>query len=93
MNTSPNYGMLTARTAIWSKTAAIPLRSHGAAPALKQDRGGLELKLPPVALGAIAAALMWIASSVSPAFDINFPANSVSSASLALAGALTCWLA
>ena len=57
---------------------------------LKQDRGGLELKLPPVALGAITAALMWIASSVSPAFDIKFPANSVSSASLALTGALTC---
>ena len=88
MKTSRIYGMPTARTATWSKTAAVPLRLHGAA--LKQRRSRLELKLPPVVLGAIAAALMWIASSASPAFDINFSASSVSSASLALAGALTC---
>ena len=88
MNTSPNYGILTARTVTWSKTAAVPLRSHGAA--LKQRRSGLELKLPPVVLGAIAAALMWIASWASPTFDINYPANPVFSAILALAGAITC---
>src|SRR5947209_6880520 len=88
MKTSRIYGMPTARTDTWSKTAAVPLRLHGAT--LKQRRSRLELKLPPVVLGAIAAALMWIASSVSPAFAINFPANFVSSASLALIGALTC---
>jgi protein-S-isoprenylcysteine O-methyltransferase Ste14 len=88
MNTSRSNGILTAKTPKWSKMAAVPLWSHGAV--LKQGRSGLELKLPPLALGAIAAALMWIASSVSPAFAINFPANFVSSASLALAGALTC---
>jgi len=49
-----------------------------------------ELKLPPVALGAIAAALMWCVSAAAPAFDFLFPANSVSSANLALIGALTC---
>ena len=88
MKTLRIFGMPTARTATWSKTAAVPLRLHGAT--LKQRRSRLELKLPPVVLGAIAAALMWIASSVSPAFAINFPANFVSSASLALIGALTC---
>ena len=58
--------------------------------AQKQGRSGLELKLPPVALGAIAAVLMWSASSAAPAFDFIFPAKAVFSASLALMGALTC---
>ncbi len=56
----------------------------------KQGRSGLELKLPPVAVGAIAAALMWCVSAAAPAFDFLFPANVVLSASLALIGAVTC---
>ena len=42
------------------------------------------------AIGAIAAALMWFASSAAPAFDFMFPAKSVSAVGLALIGALTC---
>jgi len=38
----------------------------------------------------IAAALMWAASSMAPAFDFVFPAHAVSSASLALIGIVTC---
>jgi protein-S-isoprenylcysteine O-methyltransferase Ste14 len=48
------------------------------------------LKLPPVALGAIVAALMWCASSATRAFDFRFPASFLSSASLALLGAAIC---
>ena len=48
---------------------------------------GLVLKLPPLALGVIVAGLMWCASSATPAFDFRFPANILSSASLALLGA------
>ena len=51
---------------------------------------GLGLKLPPVGLGSIVAALMWCASSATPAFDFSFPANILSSASLALLGAGIC---
>ncbi|MBL8296582.1 MAG: isoprenylcysteine carboxylmethyltransferase family protein [Bryobacterales bacterium] len=54
------------------------------------DRNPLELMAPPVALGMIAAALMWAASSAIPVFRVMIPANTVSSASLALLGALTC---
>ena len=56
----------------------------------KQGRSGLELKLPPVAVGAITAALMWCVSAAAPAFDFLFPANVVLSPSLALIGAVTC---
>ncbi|HZT69322.1 MAG TPA: isoprenylcysteine carboxylmethyltransferase family protein [Terriglobia bacterium] len=57
----------------------------------KQGRSGLvELKLPPVAVGAIAGALMRCLSAAAPAFDLLFPANSVLPAGLALIGALTC---
>ena len=38
----------------------------------------------------IAAALMWIASSASPIFDVFLPAKSLLPASLALIGTLTC---
>jgi protein-S-isoprenylcysteine O-methyltransferase Ste14 len=50
----------------------------------------LELKLPPVALGVIVAALMWFASSATPAFDFLFPAHSLFAVSLALIGAAIC---
>jgi protein-S-isoprenylcysteine O-methyltransferase Ste14 len=56
----------------------------------RQRQTGLALKLPPVALVVIAAALMWIASSAIPAFDFFLPAKFFLSVSLALIGALTC---
>lgn len=59
-------------------------------PAWQQGQNGLGLKLPPVALGVIVAALMWCASSATPAFDFRFPASLLSSASLALLGAVIC---
>lgn len=76
------------RTDTPTETPAVLFRFGSAA----QTRGlsWLELKVPPAALAAIAAALMWSASSVAPAFDFPFPAASVSSAALALMGALTC---
>jgi protein-S-isoprenylcysteine O-methyltransferase Ste14 len=58
---------------------------------IRQQGGtGLGLKLPPVALGLIVAALMWCVSSATPAFDFSFFANILSSASLALLGAGIC---
>lgn len=54
------------------------------------NRHPIELKAPPAALGVIAAALMWAASSATPAFDFTFPAGYVSAITLALIGALTC---
>jgi protein-S-isoprenylcysteine O-methyltransferase Ste14 len=59
--------------------------------AQKQRLSGLELKVPPVALGLIAAALMWCARSATPDFDFLFPSNPVFSVGLALAGVLTCF--
>ena len=56
----------------------------------RQGHNGLVLKLPPVALGAIVAALMWGASSATPAFDFRFPASLLSAAGLALLGAVIC---
>jgi protein-S-isoprenylcysteine O-methyltransferase Ste14 len=56
----------------------------------KQRQSGLELKLPPVALGVIAAALMWCTASATPDFDFLFPSNSVFAAGLALIGTFTC---
>jgi protein-S-isoprenylcysteine O-methyltransferase Ste14 len=56
----------------------------------KQGQSGLGLRIPPVALGVIAAALMWFASSAAPAFEFIFPANSMFSVGLALIGALMC---
>src|SRR5215471_7736776 len=58
--------------------------------ALRQVQRGLELKVPPVALGVIAAALMWFARSAAPALDFMFPSSSLASVGLALIGALTC---
>jgi protein-S-isoprenylcysteine O-methyltransferase Ste14 len=57
---------------------------------VKQGQSGLALKVPPVAVGLIAAALMWIVSSAVPAFDFRFPAKSVFALGLALIGGLTC---
>jgi protein-S-isoprenylcysteine O-methyltransferase Ste14 len=50
----------------------------------------MRMKVPPVALGAIMAALMWGAASSTPALDFRFPASFLSSASLALLGAVIC---
>jgi protein-S-isoprenylcysteine O-methyltransferase Ste14 len=50
----------------------------------------LALKLPPVAIVVIVAALMWIASSAAPGFDFFLPAKSLTSVSLALIGAGIC---
>jgi protein-S-isoprenylcysteine O-methyltransferase Ste14 len=50
----------------------------------------LELKAPPVALGGIAAALMWCAASATPALNFRFPASFLSPVSLALLGAAIC---
>lgn len=52
----------------------------------------LELKLPPVALGLIVAALMWLASSAAPAFGLTFPGHVLAAAGLALMGAAMCLL-
>lgn len=51
---------------------------------------GLELKVPPVALGVIASVLMWCAASTAPDLGFRFPSNSVFSVILALFGTLTC---
>jgi protein-S-isoprenylcysteine O-methyltransferase Ste14 len=88
MDTSQYNRIHTARTSTWRETLAVlywfkrELQKH--------DPSGLELKVPPLALGAIAAGLMWSVSLVLPAFDFTFPANSVAAASLALMGTLTC---
>jgi protein-S-isoprenylcysteine O-methyltransferase Ste14 len=58
--------------------------------AQKRRQSGLELKVLPVALGVIVAALMWCARSAAPALDFRFPASFLSSASLALLGAVIC---
>ncbi len=55
-----------------------------------QRQTGLELKVPPVALAAIAAALMWCARSATPDFDFPFPSNLMFPVGLAFLGALTC---
>jgi AraC family transcriptional regulator, transcriptional activator FtrA len=54
----------------------------------KERQSSLELKVPPVVLGMIAAALMWCAASAMP--DFLFPSNPVLALGLALVGALTC---
>jgi len=54
-------------------------------------RSGLGLKVPPVALGMIVAALMWCASSAAPGLNFTLPSSLVSSVGLALIGALTCF--
>jgi hypothetical protein len=78
MNTSPSNLITMVRTSTRPKTLAVLFWLKRAVP--KQGRSGLELKVPPVALGVIAAALMWAASSAAPAFDFMSQANSASSA-------------
>jgi protein-S-isoprenylcysteine O-methyltransferase Ste14 len=48
----------------------------------------LELKVPPVALVFLVAALMWLVSWVMPAFGFEFPSGGVLSMSVAIAGAI-----
>jgi len=55
-----------------------------------QRQIGLELKVLPVALAVIAAALMWWARLATPDFAFPFPSNLMLPVGLALLGALTC---
>jgi protein-S-isoprenylcysteine O-methyltransferase Ste14 len=55
-----------------------------------QRQIGLELKVPPVALAVIVAALMWCARSATPDFDFPFSSNLMFAVGLALLGAITC---
>ncbi len=57
---------------------------------MPEKRSGLELKVPPLALVVIVAALMWAASYAAPALDFALPAKSLWSWGLALAGAAVC---
>jgi protein-S-isoprenylcysteine O-methyltransferase Ste14 len=50
---------------------------------------GLELKVPPLAVVGLTAALMWLASRAVPAFAIAFPARNVLAVGLAVTGAAT----
>jgi len=50
----------------------------------------LELKVPPLALVVVVAALMWGASYGTPKLDFSLPAKSFLSASLVLLGVVTC---
>jgi protein-S-isoprenylcysteine O-methyltransferase Ste14/putative intracellular protease/amidase len=57
---------------------------------LKGTARSLELKIPPLALAGITAALMWCAASAVPDCDFQVPSNLIVSAALALLGGLTC---
>jgi protein-S-isoprenylcysteine O-methyltransferase Ste14 len=48
----------------------------------------LELKVPPVALVFLVAALMWLVSWAMPAFEFEFPSGDVLAVSVAVAGAI-----
>ena len=48
----------------------------------------LELKVPPLAVGALLAALMWLVSRLVPGFNFVFPAREFSALTLAIAGAM-----
>jgi protein-S-isoprenylcysteine O-methyltransferase Ste14 len=48
----------------------------------------LELKVPPVALGFLIAALMWLVSWAMPAFGFEVPSSDVLAVSVAVAGAI-----
>ena len=48
----------------------------------------LELKVPPLAIGILVAALMWLVSRTVPAFDFVFLARDVLAVTLAVAGAI-----
>jgi protein-S-isoprenylcysteine O-methyltransferase Ste14 len=49
---------------------------------------GLELKIPPVAIVLVTAALMWLASWAVPAFVIPISARTIPAVSLAIVGAV-----
>jgi protein-S-isoprenylcysteine O-methyltransferase Ste14 len=57
---------------------------------LSQGPIGLELKIPPLALVVIVAALMWCTRSATPDFDLPFSSDLMVPAALAILGALTC---
>ena len=57
---------------------------------LRTGRNGLELKIPPVALGFLVAALMWIVGRATPNFDVTVPATSIYALALALLGVAIC---
>ena len=48
----------------------------------------LELKIPPVAIGLVAMAVMWLASWLVPALGFPFPGHRVLAACMAVAGAV-----
>lgn len=48
----------------------------------------LELKVPPLALGLLMAALMWLATWAVPTFGFELPARTLFSVSVAVAGAV-----
>ena len=48
----------------------------------------LELKVPPVALVLLVAALMWLATWTMPAFEFEVPLRKILSGSVAVAGAI-----
>ena len=56
----------------------------------QQRQNGFALKLPPLALVVIVAALMWIAASATPTLDFFLPAKHFLSVSLAMIGAVIC---
>jgi hypothetical protein len=57
-------GCATLAFLFWLKRAVRTLRQMG-----------LELKVPPVAIAVIMAALMWCVQSATPDFDFPFPSN------------------
>ena len=65
-------------------------RSDLKEPGRPQRTNGLALKVPPVPLVVIVAALMWAISSAVPALDFYLPAKSLSAVSLPLIGAVVC---
>lgn len=48
----------------------------------------LELKVPPLAVGALLAALIWLVSGLVPGFNFVFPAREFLALTLAIAGAM-----
>lgn len=49
---------------------------------------GLQLKVPPVVVVLVTAALMWLVSWTLPAFDFVFPARDILAVSFAVAGTI-----
>jgi protein-S-isoprenylcysteine O-methyltransferase Ste14 len=88
MNAARSIRIATTRNATRLDTPAILFWLKRAA--RKQGRSALELKVPPVALSLIAAALMWSASLAAPSLDFTLWTTYASSVSLALMGVLTC---